>query len=81
MTDIAAFKKDTRKKLREITRSLTPKYKSEASDSIVRQCIESEEYKNAHSIFVFISMDGEPDTTKLIEQAFADGKDVYVTRR
>ena len=80
MTDIAAFKKETRRKLREITRSLTPEYKTESAESIVRQCIESEEYKNAHSIFVFISMDGEPDTTKLIEQAFADGKEVYVPR-
>ena len=80
MQDILFDKTETRKKLKAITKSLTADYKKKASESIVRQCLSSEEYKNARSIFVFISMDGEPITTKLIEQAFADGKAVYVPR-
>lgn len=77
----AAFDKTAvRKQLKAITKALTKEYKEEASRSIVKQCLESAEYKAAESIFIFISMDGEPITTDIIRQAFADGKDVYVPR-
>ncbi len=69
-----------RRQLKAITKALTKEYKEEASASIVKQCLDSEEYKNAESIFIFISMDGEPVTTEIIKQAFADGKAVYVPR-
>ena len=69
-----------RKQLKAVTKALTKEYKEEASRSIVKQCLESKEYQEAGSIFIFISMDGEPITTDIIKQAFADGKDVYVPR-
>ncbi len=69
-----------RRQLKAITKALTKEYKEEASASIVKQCLDSEEYKNAESIFIFISMAGEPVTTEIIKQAFADGKAVYVPR-
>ncbi len=80
MADILTDKTAVRKELKAITKALTAEYKQKASESIVKQCLESDEYKAAGSIFIFISMDGEPITTKLIEQAFADGKTVYVPR-
>ena len=80
MTEVVSEKNAIRAQLKAVTRSLSKEYKREASESITRQCIESDEYKRAGSIFIYISMDGEPDTTGIIMQALVDGKKVYVPR-
>lgn len=80
MQDTANEKTAVRKQLRAITKALTSEYKQQASGSITRQCLDSTEYKEAGSIFIYISMDGEPDTKDIIRQALSDGKDVYVPR-
>lgn len=80
MNDVNEEKKALRKKLKEINKSLTEDYKRQASESIAEKCIESDEFKNAGSIFVYIAMASEPDTTGIIKAAFAAGKNVYVPR-
>ncbi len=80
MAEIPSEKNKIRTQLKGITRALTKEYKLKASESIARQCIECDEYKRAGNIFIYISMDGEPDTRAIIRQAFADGKRVYVPR-
>ncbi|MDD5832975.1 MAG: 5-formyltetrahydrofolate cyclo-ligase [Clostridiales bacterium] len=80
MNDITTRKNEVRKQLKEITRGLSEEYMSSASDIIAGKCIESSEFKNADRIFIFVSMKGEPDTTKVIERALEDGKAVYVPR-
>ena len=80
MQDAVNEKTAVRKQLRAITKALTREYKEQASASIARLVLESTEYKAAGSIFIYISMDGEPDTKDIIRQALSDGKAVYVPR-
>lgn len=78
--DMRERKNAARARIKLITKSLTAEYKQNASAEIVRKCAESREFAAACSIFVYISMDGEPVTTELIRAAFAAGKTVYVPR-
>lgn len=80
MNDINEEKKKLRKKLKEINKFLTDDYKKNASGIIAGKCIDSDEFKNADSIFIYIAMSSEPDTTEIIKAAFAAGKKVYVPR-
>ena len=80
MENIREEKKRVRKMLKEITAGLSEGYKREASEIITRKVLALKEYQNAGSIFLFINMKGEPDTSALIAKALADGKKVYVPR-
>ena len=80
MGNVAEEKKQARKYLKEITKSMEADYKAAASAKIAAKCISSEEYKNAENMFIFLSMEGEPDTEPVVRQALADGKKVYVPR-
>lgn len=50
----------------------------EISDKIFDKLIEKDLYKKAKTIFVYVAMDKEIQTQKIIEKALADGKEVYV---
>jgi 5-formyltetrahydrofolate cyclo-ligase len=80
MTTVAEEKKRVRKLLKEIRNEMDAAYKEDASAKIAAECISSGEYKNADSIFIYLSMDGEPDTGEIVRQALAEGKKVYVPR-
>ncbi len=77
---IVSAKKYLRREIRAFSASLTDEYRSEASAEITRKLLESGVYKKCGSLFVYISVRGEPDTEGIIKNALADGKQVYVPR-
>lgn len=52
--------------------------KERAGDIIQRRFLASSEYADAGSIFVYLSMKNEVNTDIIVEQAFLDGKRVFV---
>lgn len=69
-------KKELRKTIKEI--KLDDKYKTLSSSIIQDKLIDTSEYKNASSIFVYLSTDEEVSTNKIIKQALLDKKKVFV---
>jgi 5,10-methenyltetrahydrofolate synthetase len=65
--------------LKERTR-LTTAEVSAKSKIISALIVDSNYYKEAQSIFCFIGIEGEPDTSIIIKKAFFDNKTVYVPR-
>ena len=58
-----------------------PEEELRASDALIAEHIlGSDHYKDAKSVFVFISVEGEVDTTPVIHKAFSDGKTVLAPR-
>lgn len=53
---------------------------SEKSNQIINNLLKSNLYKNASSIFVYVSKNKEVDTIDFIEKALADGKKIYVPK-
>ena len=76
--DVSEQKKELRKKIREINRSLTEEYKKEASSKICQKVIALEEYQKAETIFCFVGVGSEPDTRDILEDAIRQGKCVSV---
>ena len=76
--------KTEKQKLREIIKerqkNLSDSYVQEASQKIQEKILSSEIYKNAEKIFVYISTPKEPSTIEIINQAFNDGKKIYVPK-
>ena len=50
------------------------------SEIIAAKVINTDHYKEAKSVFCFVSVTGEPDTSTIIKRAFIDGKTVCVPR-
>ncbi len=50
----------------------------EADFKICKNILQSEEYKNAKKLFLYVSVGKEVSTRKLISQALGDGKKVYI---
>lgn len=58
-----------------------PQETKEAYDkAIYENIVGSDLYKNAESIFVYLSMADEIDTRRIIKKALSDGKKVYVPK-
>jgi len=54
---------------------------SRAADALItKHILSSDHYKDAKTIFVFISVEGEVDTAPVIHKAFSDGKTLLVPR-
>lgn len=79
MNDVVT-KNDLRREIRALSALLADGYRHEASEKIARKLFESDEYKNCVSVFVYVSVRGEPDTYEIIKRSLADGKQVYVPR-
>lgn len=75
---VSEQKKNLRTQVRRLERELSPEYKKSADKSITKRIIKLEEYKTAHSVFCFVGTDREIDTTPLLEQILADGKQLLV---
>ena len=73
-------KKLLRKELLAKRKELPEEYRRAAGESIQEQVLSSPEYAEARSLFVYVSMPGEPSTERIIRQALADGKEVYVPK-
>lgn len=73
-------KRQLRKMLAARRQSLTEDYLSAAGESIQDQILASAAYRNAESIFVYVSLPREPSTGRILSRALAEGKKVYVPK-
>ena len=78
--DIREAKKQLRKQMRDLMRSLPADYVRAAGADIQEQILSSARYREAERIFLFISVPKEPPTDRILRQALADGKKVYVPK-
>ena len=78
--EIREAKKQLRKRMRDLMRSLPADYVQAAGADIQEQILSSAGYREAERIFLFISMPKETPTERLLRQALADGKKVYVPK-
>ncbi|MBQ3538127.1 MAG: 5-formyltetrahydrofolate cyclo-ligase [Clostridia bacterium] len=67
-----------RKIIKEKEKSLSFSYKKEASEAITKHILTNSDFINAKSVFIYMSLPGEPSTDKLIEASFRMNKAVYV---
>lgn len=77
---IKTDKQQLRGEIKSIQNSLSEEYIKEASAEIADAFLNFSEYKEAESIFVYISSPNEPDTRRIIQQALTDQKEVYVPK-
>ena len=73
-------KTELRKKCRQIINSIPSENFSEWGKKICSLVSETDEWKRAKTIFVFVSMRGEADTAPLIADALQNGKRLCVPR-
>lgn len=69
-----------RSELRKTAAALRPAYLAQSNAAICRTLVALEEWKQAKTLFCYVSFGTEPETRPLIEAAFADGKRVCVPR-
>ena len=72
------MKSEIRRFTKNLRREMNKDQINEISDKIFENLINLDLYKNARSIFVYVSMDKEISTEKIIDKALEDGKEVYV---
>ena len=78
--DLHEQKKQLRKTVSARLKALPDAYRVSASDAIQDRVLETPEYRQAQRIFLYLHMPTEPDTDRIIRQAIADGKAVYVPK-
>lgn len=71
-------KKHLRAELLKVRNSIPEQIRHAESEKIVKRLFESELYKNAKSIFVYVSVGSEVETSGLIDRIIDDGKRVAV---
>lgn len=71
-------KSELRKKVKSVADLLSKEYKSSASNIISEKVINSDLFKNCRIIFIYINTVNEPDTHRIISEAWAHGKTVCV---
>ena len=77
-TDDLTDKKELRRKLKARSAALTAEYRQAADASIRETVLASALWREAESVFLYVSMWAEPDTYSLLSAALRDGKRVYV---
>ena len=73
-------KKELRAKIKEAKRAMTETQIDELSCDLCRQFLETEEYRNAKTIYGYLPYNQEVRTWALLEQALKDGKKVAVPK-
>lgn len=73
-------KEALRQAVKKRLEALPEAYLQEAGEKIWRAAAQTEAYRRAESVFLYVSVDREPDTRKLLREALAAGKMVYVPR-
>ena len=73
-------KSELRKKIRAEARNPDSEYRKNASSVIQSKVIESVEFLNSESVFIYVSTDSEPETGLIIRKALEAGKNVYVPK-
>lgn len=81
MNDAVKREKDRlRKEMRIVTQRLPADYIEQSNRGIQNALLALNEWKQAQSVFVYISMGREPETRDLIQTALLEGKTVAVPR-
>lgn len=75
---ISLLKKQLRIKTLHLSKKLDKSYKKKSSKIICNLITSTSEYKNANTIFCFIGMDNEVDTTYIINNSLRDGKNICI---
>lgn len=73
-------KQALRLRARGIAEGMTARERAENSAAIRDRALALEAYRQARTVFLYVSMPAEPDTAALIGRALADGKRVCVPR-
>ena len=73
-------KKELRAVMRKKADTLTEDYVNQAGEKIAQMIITHPCFVQARNVFVYLSMPEEPATDKILCEAFAQGKQVYVPR-
>lgn len=73
-------KSEQRHRAKEILKSLSDDYLVSADKKITSAVLNSDWFRTSQNIFVYVSMEREPDTTAIIETALKAGKNVYVPK-
>lgn len=76
--DIREYKKNLRKKYKNLRISMLQDEKAEKDNKIFSRLIQTREYREAKTILPYVSTDIEVDTKKLIEYSLANSKSVAV---
>ena len=71
-------KQQLRRTVRALERELSPKYKEESSKAICQHLIAMPAYQSANTVFCFVGMSREIDTTLILEDALNSGKRLCV---
>lgn len=74
------MKSEIRRYFKNFKKRLSQETKKTYDQSIYENIIRSDLYKNAQTIFVYLSMNDEIDTRKFINKALEDGKKIYVPK-
>lgn len=74
-------KNDLRKKMREKLKAFSSgKNCDSASETVCKNILETDAYKNAGTVFLYMNLPTEPDVFCVIKQALRDGKKVCVPK-
>lgn len=80
MEEICAKKKLLRKEILNIRNNMNSDNKKEKDTIIKEKFLNSDYYKKAKNIFIYISYGSEIDTKEIINYALDDGKTIFVPR-
>lgn len=72
------MKNEMRRFFLNLRRDMGKEKIEEYSKKIYQNLIKTDLYKNANTIFVYVSMDKEINTEKIIRKSLEDGKEIYV---
>lgn len=73
-------KQRLRKAVRALERTLEPPYRDESAAAICRRVTALPEYRAAKTVFAFVGMAREIDTTALLQSIWRDGKTLCLPR-
>ena len=73
-------KREIRQRIITLRNNLTKEERKESNHIITKKIIKSDIYKNAKSIFIYVSYSSEVDTIEIINDALALNKEVYVPK-
>ncbi len=77
---IREAKREMRRQAAERLKALPAERICESSGKITEAVLSSGLYREAESLFVYVSIGREPDTREIIRRALLEGKQVYVPR-
>lgn len=80
MTEIQKKKQQQRMEIRQRAAALTEEERSRADKNMTARLLQFPGFLQAETVFIYVSLPGEPDTEELIDAALAMGKHVLVPR-